>query len=121
MRIDGAGYTTFSPDGKLLAVDDGQGGIRLIDRHTGRDYARLEDPNQDRCALSFSPDGTQLISSSRDSQSIHVWDLRAIRRRLAEMHLDWDQPRFPPAPGRKDVQPLRVKVDLGDLAARILD
>jgi WD40 repeat protein len=111
IRIGGAGAarSTFSPDGKLLAVDDGQGAIRLIDPDTGRDYARLEDPNQDRGGvLSFSPDGTQLISSTHDSQSIHVWDLRAIRRQLAEMGLDWDLPPYPEAAGVPG--PLEVKV-----------
>jgi serine/threonine protein kinase/WD40 repeat protein len=113
LRIKGVGDIGFSPDGKLLAVDDGQGAIRLIDPDTGRDYARLEDPNQDRGGLSFSPDGTQLISSTNDSQSIHVWDLRAIRRQLAEMGLDWDLPPYPPVKpqeGRDRAVPLRVEL-----------
>jgi WD40 repeat protein len=114
LRINGVGDAlSFSPDGSLLAVDDGQGAIRLIDPDTGRDYARLEDPNQDRGALSFSPDGTQLISSTNDRQSIHVWDLRAIRRQLAEMGLDWDAPPFPPVKPQEDranAAPLRVKL-----------
>jgi serine/threonine protein kinase/WD40 repeat protein len=116
LQIDGGGNTIFSPDGKLLAADDGQGAIRLINPDTGRDYARLEDPNQDRGRLSFSPDGTQLISSTQDSQSIHVWDLRAIRRQLAEMGLDWDLLPYPSLDNKREAAPLRVTVDFGKLA-----
>ena len=54
----------FSADGKLLAVETGHGAVRLVDPDTGREYARLENPNQDRADfLSFSPDGTQLVTT----------------------------------------------------------
>jgi tetratricopeptide (TPR) repeat protein len=98
LKIKQAGDAAFSPNSKLLAVETGEGAIRLIDLDTGREFARLEDPDQDRMGgLSFSPDGTQLIGRTNDSQSMHVWDLRAIRRQLAEIRLDWDAPPFPPA------------------------
>ncbi|HEY1380829.1 MAG TPA: hypothetical protein VGF55_28770, partial [Gemmataceae bacterium] len=94
------GYPTFSPDGKLLALETGYGAVRLVDPDTGREYARLEDPNQDRClSLAFSPDGTRLVTTTHDSPSIHIWDLRAIRGQLARMGLDWDLPPFPPGGG----------------------
>ena len=35
-------------------------------------------------AMSFTPDGTQLVATSNDSHSVHVWDLRAIRKQLAQ-------------------------------------
>ena len=105
----------FSPVGKLLALETGQGVVRLVDPDTGREYARLEDPNrlQDRgTEMSFSPDGTQLVVTNGDSQSIHVWDLRAIRERLAKMGLDWDLPPYPPAPEARVLQPLEIQVEL---------
>ena len=37
-------------DGKLLAVETGDGVVRLVDPDSGREYARLEDPNQDQAA-----------------------------------------------------------------------
>src|SRR5262249_38269034 len=47
--IGGAlGAFAFSPDSKVLAVETGAGVVRLVDPDTGREYARLEDPNQDR-------------------------------------------------------------------------
>ncbi len=118
----GGGAFAFSPDlnspsGKLLAVDTGYGAVRLVNPDTGREYARLEDPDLDRAfALSFNADATQLIVSSDDSQSIHVWDLRAIRERLARMGLDWDLPPYPPQV--QDLKPLRVEVVLGDPGAQ---
>jgi eukaryotic-like serine/threonine-protein kinase len=105
----------FSPDSRLLAVETGYGVVRLVDPDSGREYARLEDPNQDRASgISFIPDGTQLVTTNNDSHSVHVWDLRAIRGQLAKMGLDWDLPAYGPAPEVINRQPLRVHVELGD-------
>jgi len=72
--------------------------VRLVAPDTGREYARLEDPNQDRAqCIAFSPDGTQLVLSA-EAESLHLWDLRAIRDGLAERGLDWDLPSYPSAP-----------------------
>jgi WD40 repeat protein len=114
-RIGGEAFA-FSPDGKILAVEIGSGAVRLVDPDTGREYARLEDPNQDRAgALTFSTDGSQLLATTNDSPSVHVWDLRAIRAELAQRGLDWDLPPYPAAGGPTDAPPLRLTVDLGDL------
>jgi serine/threonine protein kinase/WD40 repeat protein len=108
----GGGSFAFSPDSTMLAVETGSGVLRLVDPNTGREYARLEDPNHDRAnSPGFSRNGTQLISSNNDSQSIHVWDLRLLRAQLAELGLDWDLPPYPPAlKGPPDV-PLQVKIN----------
>jgi serine/threonine protein kinase/WD40 repeat protein len=100
----------FAPDGNLLAVETGQGVIRLLDPATGREKARLEDPRQDLAGwLGFTPDGTRLVALSGDGKAIHVWDLQGIRAELARLGLDWDAPPYPeravPAPG-----PLGVRV-----------
>jgi serine/threonine protein kinase/WD40 repeat protein/tetratricopeptide (TPR) repeat protein len=115
-----AGFA-FSPDGQLLAVG-GRGGepavIRLVEPATGREYVRLEAPEQTRLAPQcFTPDGTQLIAYGVESRSLYVWDLRLIRKQLDEMGLDWDAPPYPPLPGAaEDVspEPLQVRVDLGE-------
>ena len=121
-RARGRAAFAFSPDGKLLAADTAHGAVRLVDPDTGREYARLENPNQDRARfLSFSPDGTQLVATKGDSQSIHVWDLRAIRQQLAKMGLDWALPPYPPAPEVNESQPLQIQVELGDLALLLRD
>jgi WD40 repeat protein len=80
----------FSVDGKLLAVETGTGVARLLDPQTGKEYARLEDPNQDHTYhFSFSRDGTKLVCATPYGNCLHVWDLQALRRDLAEMGLDW--------------------------------
>jgi WD40 repeat protein/Tfp pilus assembly protein PilF len=110
------GVVAFSPDGKLLALETGEGLVRLLDPNTGREYARLEDPNQDRARqIAFSPDGTQLVATG-EAESLHVWDLRAIRAELADRKLDWGLPPYPPAREPADAPPLRLAVDLGELA-----
>jgi hypothetical protein len=58
--------------------------------------------------MAFTPDGTRLITSNVYSRVIHVWDLRAVRRRLKGIGLDWDRPAYPPAPD--DETPLTVEV-----------
>ncbi len=50
-----------------------------------------------------------------EGSTVQVWDLRAVRARLADLGLDWDAPPYPPvpapAPGRAPpVEPLAVEV-----------
>jgi serine/threonine protein kinase/WD40 repeat protein len=106
------GRAQFSPDSRLLAVETGNGVIRLIEIPSGRELALLEDPMQDGAFYHlFSPDGTRLVTLGKGREgSIHVWDLRAIRAQLKELHLDWDGPDYPPAP--PNLPPLRLHVDM---------
>jgi WD40 repeat protein/Tfp pilus assembly protein PilF len=113
------GAMAFSPDGRILALEGGSGTISLVDPETGHESARLVDPNQDRAgALCFSPDGTRLVSANGDSQSIHVWNLEAIRTSLATREISLDiplpgsaEPAVPLPPG------ILVKVQLGEAVA----
>ncbi len=98
--------SAFSPDSAMLAVETGRGIVDLIDPETGKRYARLEDPNQDRGDVYYTPDGGRMITVSLEGRCIHVWDLRLIRQGLAE--LDWKHPPFAPAPAAPS--PLRVPV-----------
>jgi serine/threonine protein kinase/WD40 repeat protein len=112
----GGGPCAFSPDGKLLAVEAGQGVVRLVDPESGREYARLEDPNPEPSfSLCFSRDGAQLVTTTPAGNSIHVWDLRMIRAQLVTMRLDWDLPAYP-VPRPADAQPLQVRVDMAEVA-----
>jgi hypothetical protein len=116
-KIGGTNAFAFSPDGNVLAVETGSGALRLVNPDTGHEYARLEDPNQDRAwALTFSPDGSQLFASSADRRAVHAWDLRAIRAELARRGLDWDLSAYPAAGRAKPVRPLRVIVEKADPA-----
>ena len=75
----------------MLAVQDASRVLRLVETETGRTLARLESP--DLCArgiATFSPDGSRLVVTTNEPPAVHVWDLRAIRKHLTEMGLDWD-------------------------------
>jgi WD40 repeat protein len=111
-------HFAFACDGRLLAVQDDPGIVRLIVPETGKELARLtapvDTPLLPRC---FTPDGTQLIAPGLD-RAVHVFDLAAIRRQLRDIGLDWDPPLDPaPPPHIERRPPLKVEVDLGDLAA----
>ncbi|MGO9469864.1 MAG: protein kinase domain-containing protein [Isosphaeraceae bacterium] len=84
----------FSPDGRLLVVQQGNKLIRLVETETGRTLARLESPDLCPVVPTFSPDGSRLVVSTNDGPAVHVWDLRAIRKQLAGMGLDWDAPAY---------------------------
>jgi len=111
-RIGGEGHD-FSPDGRHLLVQEANKVLRLVETETGRTAARLESP--DLCGVvcaTFSPDGSRLAVVTNDGPAVHVWDLRAIRKHLAEMGLDWDAPAYPdddPAgPSARLLPPLQV-------------
>jgi WD40 repeat protein len=114
-KIGGQGYC-FSPDGRLLAVQDANRIIRLVETETGRTLARLESPDLYSVhSASFSPDGSRLVITTPDGPAVHVWDLRAIRKTLFKMGLDWDAPAYsdddPANPSLPPLPPLQV--DLG--------
>jgi WD40 repeat protein len=105
------GHVAFSPDGRLMALEMEPGVLHLKETAGGRTVARLEDPHGDWATWQgFTPDGTQLVVTGRYSSAIHIWDLRAIRKRLKDMNLDWDWPEFPPAPSAEPVAPLTIDV-----------
>jgi serine/threonine protein kinase/WD40 repeat protein/Tfp pilus assembly protein PilF len=105
----------FSPDSQILAFAVGYEGIRLIHPDSGNEFARLQDPDNDRASsLTFSPNGTELVATSGDSQSIHIWDLRAIRRELSNLGLDWDLPTYEPARDHAEAPPLQIQLDLAN-------
>ena len=92
--------------------------IRLVETETGRTLARLESPDLcDVQSATFSPDGSRLVVTTNDGPAVHVWDLRAIRKHLAGMGLDWDAPAYsdddPANPALPPLPPL--KVDYGPL------
>ena len=70
---------TFSPNGKLLAVqiDDlnSGGGVALWDVATGKLLQRLRGLFGDASCLTFSPDGRRLAASSKWYSTMCVWDV----------------------------------------------
>jgi eukaryotic-like serine/threonine-protein kinase len=112
------GKFVFSPDSRLLAINDVLGVIRLLETTTGREVARLTGPEPTWYAPAcFTPDGTLLVATCSAETALYVWDLALIRQQLQELGLDWDWPDFPlAAPSNHAAKPLQVEVLLGDLA-----
>jgi eukaryotic-like serine/threonine-protein kinase len=102
----------FSPDGRLLVVQDAARLIRLVETETGHTLARLESPDPCPVWPTFSPDGSRLVVTTNERPAVHVWDLRAIRTHLAGMGLDWDAPAYsdddPAGLSSPPLPPLRV-------------
>jgi hypothetical protein len=117
------GHVAFSPDGpgrpgqkRLMALEIAPGIIHLKDAATDRTVATLEDPHGDRAGwMSFTPDGTQLVSTAPYAKAVHVWDLREIRQKLGDMGLDWDWPEIPLTAPKRNVSTLaEVEVLVGE-------
>jgi serine/threonine protein kinase/WD40 repeat protein len=94
---DTSGAAAFSPDSVIFAHETDfkshEGSIALVEVATGRELARLNDPEGAGAAqLVFSPDGMQLIASLKNQPHLRIWNLSAVRHRLAELDLDWSPP-----------------------------
>jgi WD40 repeat protein len=101
----------FPPQGPLFGVIV-NAVVTLIDLDTGHTVATLEDPNHDPVNWAFfSPDGAQLVTTTHESYSVHVWDLRRIRAGLKAIDLDWDAPAYPPAPSYAPLRPFKVAAE----------
>jgi WD40 repeat protein len=86
------GPLAFTPDGRLLAIARTPVEIQLIDLATFQEVARLQAPDaRFIIRLRFNPDGSRLAAAT-ENRVIQLWDLRAIRRELSGMDLDWDLP-----------------------------
>jgi Serine/threonine protein kinase len=86
---NGLGLMVFSPDSRWLALLDDGRDIVLLEAATGNELARLQAPRRPGIgAFCFSADASKLVALQAD-QSLQIWDLRAMRRELAALNLDW--------------------------------
>jgi serine/threonine protein kinase/WD40 repeat protein len=99
----------------MVVMSQDRGIYRLVELTTGRELARLEDPEQTAGQAVFSPDGTKLVIEA--GNGLRVWDLRRLRASLDELGLDWDAPPFPRNPDKVEGPPLEVVFDPGTVAA----
>jgi WD40 repeat protein/DNA-binding CsgD family transcriptional regulator len=74
ITIPMAGLVAFSPDGKILAIGDSNGTLKLWDTGTGQEVYTLNGHLNLISDFSFSPDGQFLASASFDQQ-VKIWDV----------------------------------------------
>jgi len=103
MRIDGAGGDTlFSPDGKrIISVDgndicvwDGSSGKKLLTL-SGHESGPLSEEQGDIWSMSYSPDGTRIVSGGLD-KTVRVWNaITGAEIMTLRGHEDWpDWPEY---------------------------
>jgi hypothetical protein len=79
--------------------------VKLLEPETFTELVTLAAPEQDMTiTIAMSGDGRTLGATSRET--LHLWDLQALRRELRAINLDWEPPapaedsRPPALPGR---------------------
>jgi tetratricopeptide (TPR) repeat protein len=103
------GYVAYAPDGRLVALARTSRDVLLIGPESANPVATLHAP-QDLLisGLCFSPAGDRLAVAT-ENHIVQIWDLRAIRRQLAAMGLDWELPPYSPT-APTDSKPILVEV-----------
>ena len=85
--------------------------IQLLETSTEKPLATLEAPGSITIVrFQFSPDGGHLAAMQMDQQ-VQLWDLRLIRQELAQMHLDWDMPPYPPVEKGAATGPVTLDIE----------
>ena len=104
-------FTAFSPDGRVMARTTEGYNIQLLETSTERPLVTLEaQASSGISTFQFSPDGSHLAAQQADQQ-VQLWDLRLIRQELAELHLDWDMPPYPPVEKGAATGPVTLEVE----------
>lgn len=79
----------FSPDSCILARGIAPGIVKLLDVTTGTEIAQLNTlSDTHHYSITFAPQGDYLAVANMD-HSFQVWNIRALRRELAVLGLDW--------------------------------
>jgi hypothetical protein len=112
-RLEAGRPWDVSPDSRLVVLGLAEGVYRLVELATGRELARLEDPDLYTGNAVFTPDGTRLAVTAKDG--LRVWDLRRVRAELVKLGLDWDLPPYESVKDGPAEAPLAVKVDGGNV------
>jgi WD40 repeat protein len=81
--------TQFSPDGRLLAVGYEYGGVDVFDVLTGVPLLRWKPPGlREAHHVAFAPDAS-LLAVADNTGPVRFLHLGELRKRLAELGLDW--------------------------------
>lgn len=92
--VRGSDVVAASPDGKLLAFEDEEGAIHIVNAKTGQEKQSLKTENNGSARMVFSPDSQRLATGGSHDNRVDVilWDLAAgkVLRRW-----DWEKGRDP--------------------------
>jgi hypothetical protein len=89
-----AGPLAFSGDGCTLTLACSLLHLQLVDVDTRQTMATLSAPNAEFLQwVCLNPDGSQLAAVTQN-HVVQLWDLRALRRQLRDLGLDWDRPPY---------------------------
>jgi WD40 repeat protein/tRNA A-37 threonylcarbamoyl transferase component Bud32 len=104
-----AGRFAIAPDGRCVAVAQRDGSVRVTRISDGGLVAHFDVPNEESVlSLAFGPDGRYLVGANVERNRLHVWDVWQLRRRLAEIKLDWEsEPAPEPIPA---TEPISVEI-----------
>jgi serine/threonine protein kinase/WD40 repeat protein len=85
------GPVVVSPDSRVVAVASSVSDVRLLHLETLEEVATLTSPEPGLLVgLVFAPDGRQLFVTA--GNTVHAWDLHALRQQLQGIGLDWEMP-----------------------------
>ncbi len=91
-REGGAPALDYDPAGRIIAASYSDQVTLLLDAQSLRELARLESPSSGLMSrLAFSPDGGYLVVTT-ENRIAYLWNLRLLRRELAEVGLRWETP-----------------------------
>jgi WD40 repeat protein len=91
------GPIAIDGEGRMIAAGITTRRLALLDATDGRILAEFTPPTPEPLTwIAFSPDGGNLAATTT-SHITHLWDLRALRKALAGMGLDWNEPAQLPA------------------------
>ena len=65
----------FSPDGKQIATGDSTGSVAFWDAATGRQAPPLRTEVGSVASVTFSPDGSEVMTTGCDDGTLRLWDL----------------------------------------------
>jgi signal transduction histidine kinase len=86
------GSMAFAANGGMIAIARSHDEIQLLDTTAGTELATLASPDPLAVAgLRLSEDGHVLAAGGPNGR-IQLWNLSELRRELARLGLDWDQP-----------------------------
>ena len=112
-RLDG-NFGCWNHEGRIAAVYDAVGEIRLVDPETNGVVLRLIGPEAAPYVPAFfTADGSRLVATVAGHSRLYVWDLRLIGRQVRALGLNWIWPDSTPARSPTspvlDVEVLRAK------------